>query len=52
MNFFVIKIGLGKKKMQAKQLSQRGGLLGVELLGERVNISGQAVTVFKGELCE
>ena len=43
---------LGKKKMQAKQLSQRGGLLGAELLGERVNISGQAVTVFKGELCE
>jgi len=43
---------LGKKKMQAKQLSQRGGLLGVELLGERVNISGQAVTVYKGELCE
>lgn len=41
---------LGKAKMRAKQLSKRGGLLGVELQGDRVNVSGQAVTVFKGEL--
>jgi PhzF family phenazine biosynthesis protein len=41
---------LGKTKMRAKQLSKRGGLLGVELSGDRVNVSGQAVTVFKGEL--
>lgn len=43
---------LDKTKMQAQQLSQRGGVLGVELLGDRVNVSGEAVTVFKGELCE
>lgn len=42
----------GKTKMKAKQLSKRGGALGVELVGDRVNVSGQAITVFKGELCE
>jgi len=41
---------LGKTKMQALQISERGGTLTVELLGDRVNISGQAVTIFKGEL--
>jgi PhzF family phenazine biosynthesis protein len=41
---------LSKTKMTARQLSQRGGTLEVELLGDRVAISGQAVTVFKGEL--
>ncbi len=41
----------GKTKMRAKQLSKRGGVLSVELLdGNRVNVSGQAVTIFKGEL--
>ena len=40
---------LSKSKMTACQLSQRGGTLEVELLGDRVAISGQAVTVFKGE---
>ena len=39
-----------KTKMKALQLSQRGGTLEVELLDKRVAISGQAVTVFKGEL--
>ncbi len=39
-----------KTKMKALQLSQRGGALEVELLDKRVAISGQAVTVFKGEL--
>lgn len=43
---------LGKTKMKALQLSQRGGALGVELIGDRVAISGQAVTIFKGELCD
>ena len=42
---------LNKTKMKALQLSQRGGALQIELPGDRVNISGQAVTVFKGELC-
>lgn len=41
---------LGKTKMLAKQLSKRGGVLGVEIAGDRVNISGEAVTFFKGEL--
>jgi PhzF family phenazine biosynthesis protein len=41
---------LGKNIMQAQQLSRRGGTIEVELLGNRVNISGTAVTVFKGEL--
>ncbi len=43
---------LGKTKMKALQLSKRGGALSVELLGDRVNVSGEAVTVFKGELCD
>ena len=41
---------LSKTKMTARQLSQRGGTLEVELLGDRVTVSGQAVTVFKAEL--
>jgi len=41
---------LGKTKMEARQISKRGGNLSVELLTDRVHISGQAVTVFKGEL--
>lgn len=41
---------LGKSKMNALQLSARGGALSVELQGDRVNIAGQAVTVLKGEL--
>ena len=38
--------------MKALQLSSRGGTLEVELKANRVEISGQATTVFKGELCE
>ncbi len=41
---------LGKTNMRAQQLSKRGGLLGVKLQGDRVYVSGQAVTVFKGKL--
>ncbi len=41
---------LGKTKMKARQISQRGGDLSVELLGDRVIVSGEAVTVFSGEL--
>lgn len=41
---------LGKTKMEAKQISERGGILSVELLADRVHISGQAITVFKAEL--
>lgn len=42
---------LGKKKMKARQLSQRGGELGcVQLNEERVLMSGQAVFFMKGEI--
>jgi PhzF family phenazine biosynthesis protein len=40
---------LGKKKLHARQLSRRGGELFCEDLGERVLISGRAVTYMVGE---
>jgi len=42
---------LGKNTFTARQLSERGGILKLRLSGERVFISGQAVTVMKGILC-
>ncbi len=41
---------LGRDDMMAAQLSARGGLLRVGARGDRVAISGRAVTVWKGEL--
>ncbi|WP_420321064.1 PhzF family phenazine biosynthesis protein [Flagellimonas sp.] len=41
---------LGKTKMTAKQLSQRGGDLICEFLGERVKISGKAMPYLIGEI--
>jgi PhzF family phenazine biosynthesis protein len=41
---------LGKDKMVAKQLSQRGGTLLCENRGERVKISGKAVLYLRGEI--
>lgn len=41
---------LGKEEMKAFQASPRGGALGARVAGPRVLISGQAVTVLKGEL--
>ncbi|AKD01883.1 PhzF family phenazine biosynthesis protein [Pontibacter korlensis] len=41
---------LGKKMMQARQLSKRQGELVCELLGERVKITGKAVTYLQGEI--
>ncbi len=41
---------LGKKDFMAYQASARGGILRVNLLGERVAIAGQAVMIFRGEL--
>jgi len=41
---------LGKKRLRARQLSSRGGELICEDKGERVEISGHAVTYMKGEL--
>mgnify|MGYP003551173267 CR=1 FL=1 len=41
---------LGKKKMQAKQLSQRGGDIYCEKKGNRVIMGGQCVFYMKGEI--
>jgi PhzF family phenazine biosynthesis protein len=41
---------LHKNRFIAQQLSSRGGLLRVQLDGDRVRLSGQAVTVIRGEL--
>ena len=41
---------LGKTKLRAKQLSQRGGNLDCEYLGDRVKISGKAVLYLIGEI--
>jgi PhzF family phenazine biosynthesis protein len=41
---------LGKDLLTAKQLSQRGGMLTCAYLGERVKISGRAVTYMTGEI--
>ncbi|WP_308387901.1 PhzF family phenazine biosynthesis protein [Acidithiobacillus sp. AMEEHan] len=40
----------GKKKLQAKQLSQRGGNLLCEVLGNRTLLSGNAVTVMETKI--
>lgn len=41
---------LSKQELTARQLSQRGGELRCTMLGERIAISGQAVTYLKGEI--
>lgn len=41
---------LGKKEMTGFQASSRGGVVRVRLNGDRVYMSGQAVTVLRGEL--
>jgi predicted PhzF superfamily epimerase YddE/YHI9 len=41
---------LGKIELAARQVSARGGVLRLRLDGDRVQISGQAVTVLSGEL--
>ena len=41
---------LGKTKMKAKQLSQRGGDLWVEQKGDRVIMAGKCVFYMKGEI--
>lgn len=41
---------LGKTRLTAKQLSQRGGHLSCEYLGARVKISGKAVCYLVGEI--
>ena len=41
---------LGKTEMTGYQASARGGVVGIRLEGERVLLSGKAVTVMKAEL--
>jgi len=41
---------LGKSSFLAKQVSDRSGILRVQQEGDRVHLSGQAVTVMKGTL--
>jgi PhzF family phenazine biosynthesis protein len=41
---------LGKKEFKAFQASQRGGRIGVRVEGNRVFLSGNAVTLIKGEI--
>ena len=41
---------LGRDTFTARQVSERGGLVKVAVCGERVTLSGQAVTVLRGEL--
>lgn len=39
---------LGKEKMLARQVSKRGGTVHCKVLGERVEISGEAITYLEG----
>ena len=41
---------LGRASLVGAQLSRRGGVVGVEVAGERVLLRGNAVTVIRGEL--
>ncbi len=41
---------LGRKDFLGFQASSRGGLIGVELNGDRVFLSGEAVVVLKGKM--
>ncbi|MGH7555970.1 MAG: PhzF family phenazine biosynthesis protein, partial [Longimicrobiales bacterium] len=43
---------LGKDELVGYQASARGGRVGVRCRGERVFLSGQAVTVLRGELID
>lgn len=41
---------LGKKDFLAYQASERGGTLRIRVAGDRVHLSGKAVTIFQGEM--
>jgi PhzF family phenazine biosynthesis protein len=43
---------LGKNELLGYQASARGGVVGVRVIGDRVLLRGQAVTVLRGELVE
>lgn len=42
---------LGRATLVGRQLSRRGGIVSCALRGERVALSGRAITVVRGELC-
>ena len=41
---------LGKSHLTGLQVSRRGGVVAMEIVGERVMLRGRAVTVFRGAL--
>ena len=41
---------LGKTKLEARQLSRRGGTLSCALDGDRVSIAGRAVLYLEGQI--
>jgi PhzF family phenazine biosynthesis protein len=41
---------LGKECFHAKQVSARGGAMAITIMGDRVNLTGKGVTVWRGEL--
>jgi PhzF family phenazine biosynthesis protein len=41
---------LGKEDLEAQQVSQRGGHLSCELMGDRVKIAGRAITYLEGRI--
>jgi predicted PhzF superfamily epimerase YddE/YHI9 len=43
---------LGKDEMVAYQASARGGIVRVRVVGDRVYLGGQAVTIMRGELVD
>jgi len=43
---------LGKSTLSARQLSERGGEIQVELAGDRVKLRGTCVTILRGSLAE
>ncbi len=43
------KMKTGKTHFVCQQLSKRGGILKIDVLDERIDIAGQAITVFKTE---
>ena len=42
---------LGRRKITGYQASERGGTVGCEVMGDRVKLAGEAVTVLSGQLC-
>ena len=41
---------IGRRKVVGQQLSARGGTVGVEVRGDRVTLTGRAVTIIEGDL--